>query len=94
MIGEVYCENWSHPENILFIRRISAIRITNSGPRVGRAEGWFLATILHLFQALQAVHLLFSAPPPPAVLVRLYNVSILMFLLSTFLAPQLNSSKR
>ena len=24
MIGEVYCENWFHPENIIFIRRISA----------------------------------------------------------------------
>ena len=32
MIGEVYCENRSHPEIILFIRRISAIRITESGP--------------------------------------------------------------
>ena len=32
MIGEVYCKNRSHPANILFIRRISAIRITKSGP--------------------------------------------------------------
>ena len=34
MIGEVYCENRSHPEHILIIRRISAIRISKLGPVV------------------------------------------------------------
>ena len=33
MIGEVYCENRHHPEHILFIRRISDIRIAKSGPK-------------------------------------------------------------
>ena len=33
MIGEVYCENQSHPENSLFIRhRISGIRMAKPGP--------------------------------------------------------------
>ena len=32
MIGEVNCENLFHPENILFIRRISAIRIAKTRP--------------------------------------------------------------
>ena len=32
MIDEVYCENRTNPENIIFALRMSAIRITESGP--------------------------------------------------------------